>query len=249
MIAYVVLSVVSIIVNYESLGTKLVISDVEKQLAFGVLYFTARDYLTRSDYRVIGRGIVLLAVFSAAVAILQYVYDPQLFRVVGTFRSAFGNIGRSTGAFGQEYEHAMYVTFVIIALGLWGRGRPLWQWICLMAIFGISVVVTFQRMPWAVFLFAVLAVLVIRWWNNPRWRHLGIVVGGIVIVLMIWVPWSELVPRYLPQEFVRGRLLADTLTARLAFNEFAVSLIPQYPLGLGETIGSPVYNQEFYNYG
>ncbi len=249
LIAYVLISIVSIIVNYESLGTKLVVSEIEKQLAFGVLYFSARDYLTRGDYRVLQRGIVLLAVFSAVVAILQYVYDPQFFRVGGTFRGAFGNVGRSTGAFGQEYEHAMYITFVIIMIGLWGRGRPLWQWICLTAIFGISVFVTFQRMPWAVFLFAVLAVLVIRWWNNSRWRHLWVVVGGIVLVLMIWVPWSELLPRYLPQAFVTGRLLANTLTARLAFNEFAVSLIPQYPVGLGETIASPIYNQEFYNYG
>jgi O-antigen ligase len=143
----------------------------------------------------------------------------------------------------------MYITFVTIAIGLWGRGRPLWRWICLTAIFGISVFVTFQRMPWAVFLSVVLGVLVIRWWNNPRWRNLGGIAGGIVLVFMIWVPWSELFPRYLPQEFVAGRLLEDTLTGRLAFNRFAVSLIPKYPLGLGETIASPVYNQEFYNYG
>ena len=244
-----VISIVSIAANYESLGLRLAVSGAEKQLAFLVLYFSARDYLTRGDYRVLERGIVLLAVFSAVVAILQYVYDPQFFRVTGTFLGAFGDVGRSTGAFGAEYEHAMYLTFVIIAMGLWGGGRPLWQWVCLTVLFGISVVVTFQRMPWAVFFFAVLGVLVIRWWNKPRWRHLGVVAGGIVLVFMMWVPWSEQVLRYLPQEFVTGRLLADTLTSRLDFNELAVSLIPKYPLGLGETIASPVYNQEFYNYG
>ena len=209
----------------------------------------ARDYLTRGDYRVLARGIVLFAVFSAVVGILQYVVDPQFFRVRGGFRGAFGDVGRSTGAFGEEYEHAMYLTFVVIAMGLWGRGRPLWQWICLTALFGISVVFTFQRMPWAVFLFAVLGVLAIRWWNKPCWRDLGVVAGGLILVLMLWVPWSDLALRFLPQELVRGRLLEDTLTVRLAFNEFAVSLIPKYPLGLGETIASPVYTREFYNYG
>jgi O-antigen ligase len=66
---------------------------------------------------------------------------------------------------------------------------------------------------------------------------------------MIWVLGSELVRVYLPQELLTDRLSADTLTARLSFNELAVSLIPKYPLGLGETVASPVYNQEFYNYG
>jgi hypothetical protein len=249
LIAYVFISIVSLVINYESLGQQLVVSGVEKQVAFGVLYFSARDYLTRDDYRALERGMVLFAVFSAWVAILQYVYDPQFFRVGGTFRSAFGDVGRSTGAFGQEYEHAMYLTFVTIAVGLWGHGRPLWQWICLTVILGIAVVPTFQRMPWAVFVLMVLGVLVIRWWNNPRWRNSGVVAGGIVLVFVLWVPWPDLVPRYLPQELVTGRLLDNTLSGRLAFNELAVSLITKYPLGLGETIDSPVYNQEYYNYG
>lgn len=249
LIAYVVISIVSLAANHESLGLRLVVSSAEKQLAFLILYFSARDYLTRGDYRVLGRGIVVLAVISAMVAILQYIWDPQFFRVGDSFRGAFGDVGRSTGVFKEEYEHAMYVTFVAIAVGLWGRGRPLWQWMCLTLLLGISVVVTFQRMPWAAFLFAVLCVLVIRWWNNPRWRHVGVVVGSIVLVLMIWVPWWEPVLRSLPERLLTDRLSADTLTIRQAFNEFAVWLIPRYPLGLGDTVASPIYNQEFYNYG
>jgi hypothetical protein len=247
LIAFVVIAIASLAVNYGSLGLRPVISSAEKLLAFGVLYFVARDYLTRGDYRVLARGIVWLAVVSAVVAILQYVVDPQFFRVKGDFRGAFGDVGRSTGAFGQEYEHAMYLTFVVIAVGLWGRGRPLWQLVSLMILFGLSVIFTFQRMPWAVFLFAVLGVLAVRWWNNPRWRGLVVVAGGLAFVLVLWVPWSDLAYRFLPQELVKGRLLEDTLTGRLAFNEFAISLIPKYPRGW-RTIGSRLYSK-YFKYG
>jgi O-antigen ligase len=249
LIAFVVIAIASLVVNYGSLGLKPVVSGAEKLLAFGVLYFVARDYLTRGDYRVLARGLVWLAVFSAVAAIVQYVVDPGFFRVGGDFRGAFGDVGRSTGAFGQEYEHAIYMTFVVIAVGLWGRGLPMWQWISLMVLFGISVAFTFQRMPWAVFLFAVLGVLAVRWWNNPRWRGLVVVAGGLALVFVLWVPWSDLAYRYLPHELVKGRLFEDTLTGRVAFNEFALSLIPRHPLGLGETIGSPVYTQEYFKYG
>ncbi len=249
LVAYVAASIFAIAINYESLGIKQVVSGVEKQLAFGVFYFSARDYLSRDDYRVIERGIIVLGIFSALVAIIQFDYDPYFFRVGGSFRSAFANVGRSTGAFGEEYEHAMYLTFATIAVGLWQNGRPLWHWIGLATLFGISVVVTFQRMPWAGFLLAIVGVLIIRKWEDSVWRNVGIVMTGLGLALVIWMPWSEIVSYYLPQKFVTGRLMADTLSDRIAFNEFAVWLMPKYPLGLGETIGSPIYNQEFYNYG
>lgn len=249
LLAYVAISILSIVLNYESLDPGQVVKSVEQQLVFVVLYFSARDYLTPGDYRVLERGIVLLAIFSALVAIIQFVYDPQFFRVAGTFRGAFASVARSTGAFGQEYEHSMYVTFAIIVVGLREHARPFWRWICLAILSAASVFLTFQRMPWAVFLFAGLSVLVIRYWNDPLWRGLGTVMIGIVLVIAAWVPWSELLATYLPPEFLRDRLLSDTLTGRLSFNEFGISLLPKYPFGLGATTDSPVYNQEYYDFG
>ncbi len=249
LIAYLLLSVLSISINYQTLGIREAINIGEKQLAFGVLYFAARDYMGERDYSTAERGIVLLAIFSACVAILQFVYNPNFFRVAETYKGAFGDVARSTGAFGAEYEHSMYVTFAVIIVGLRKKSFPMWQWICLTGLLGISVVLTFTRMPWAVFILAVLGVLIIRYWNKPLGRNLWIVIMGMVLAVVVWIPWSEVIARYLPVDFVTGRLFADTLTNRLGFNELAISLLPKYPLGLGATVESPVYNREFYDFG
>ncbi len=247
LVGYVVFSILSILLNYSDLGQRSVISGIEKLLIFGVLYFVARDYLNQRDYLVLIRAIIIFSIFSAIAGLIQFAVSPDFFRV-STYRPAFGDIGRSTGAFSQEYEQGMFLTFAVAIMLLPAKRIGIFQ-VLYIILMTFAVFVTFQRMPWIVFALVVGGLFYLKVFREPVIRVVGLVVTGLLVVIIFWLPWQDILFSFLPASFIYGRLLNNTLSIRLTLNTFALSLLTKYPLGLGYTSLSPVYNNNYFQAG
>ncbi len=243
-IGYVLFSIFSMVWNYDNLGPRLGAVGIQLPLTFGAMYLTARDHMSSRDYSILGDAIVVFAVFSAVVGLLQFGFSQDFFRV-GVYRNAFGDVSRSTGAFSQEYEQGMFLTFAMVIFILRSGRLGLSQFI-VTAVFALAIIVTFQRMPWIVFFLTAAVIFYMRAISHQTVRVIGPLVIGLLAVFLLWIPWQSLIFSKLPSDFIYGRLLVDTLTLRLQFNIFAFSLLPKYPFGLGYTVLSPIYTSEYF---
>jgi hypothetical protein len=72
----------------------------------------------------------------------------------------------------------------------------------------------------------------------------------VALLIAVWVAWPIALQEYLPQDLVTQRILEDqNMKGRLALDQFALTMVPRYPLGLGQTLMSPIYHAEAYLYG
>ena len=141
--AYIALQIVSIFVNAFPAELKTALDAV----AFLIIVIGIKLIADKPSYDLIGRAIIVCAVISSIVAIIQIGIDPYFLRI-GDNRIAFGQILRANGIFSAEYYNS-YLAIIAVAWTLTTIQKN-WLKISLIFLFSISVFVTFHRMSWVI---------------------------------------------------------------------------------------------------
>jgi len=134
------------------------------QLYILVIVIALKKYTNKDLIRLVGISMIVGAVFTSIVSILQFVIDP-LFMRIGDYRIAFTPFLRANGSFTNEYFNAYF----IIAAFAWSAIviKKIWFRHTLMALFIVAIFLSFQRMSWIililVFTFYFFKVLNIRY--------------------------------------------------------------------------------------
>ncbi len=145
--AYVVLLALSVIVNISHMGVSEGLKVILDAAAFLILLTSLSLMADKPSYDLIGKSIIIGAVVSSLVSLMQLSIDPYFLRI-GDERLAFGSFLRSNGIFSTEYFNSYYliiaITWTLITI------KKKWLKITLITLFTLGVLSTFQRMSWII---------------------------------------------------------------------------------------------------
>jgi len=197
---YISLVVISLFVHVNDMGLSEAIVKSLKPL--NVLIVSYSLYLISSEkvIAIIGKVIIITAVFSSIICLIQTGVDTMFMRV-GELRKAFGDVMRATGIFRTERINAY---FLIIALA--------WTLITvdnvrlkymLAALFSAGVACSFHRMSWLV-LTLVLAIYFIRIQKVAAARLIFAGLTALILALSVYT--------FFFQDIMNSSLVQERLT-------------------------------------
>ena len=144
---YVLMLTASQIVNSTEIGMENAIKTILEALAFLVIMVGLKLMANKPSYDLIGKSIIIGAVISSLVSLVQLSIDPYFLRI-GDARVAFGDVLRSNGLFTAEYSNSYYL-IIAIAWTLTTIKKN-WLKISLIFLFTLGVLSTFHRMSWII---------------------------------------------------------------------------------------------------
>lgn len=151
--AYVILQTIAIFVNVFPSEFKSIIDTV----AFLIIIYAFRYMEDRPSYNLIGKSIIIGAIITSVVGVIQFSVDPYFLRM-GDARGAFGNVLRSNGIFSTEYFHSYYVIIAIVwVLTTIKKGALKFA---LIALFSMGVITSFMRMSWIILFLVIVSYLI-----------------------------------------------------------------------------------------
>ena len=107
LVAYIFLLIVSKLVNLSELEVSEAFKTILESFAFLVIIAAFRLMADLPSYNVVGKSMIIGAVVSSLVSIVQLGYDSYFLRI-GDYRPAFGNSIRSNGIFSTEYYNSYF---------------------------------------------------------------------------------------------------------------------------------------------
>ena len=143
LIGFLIFQTLSIVVNIFPTGLKVLIDG----FAFLIIIKGLGIMEDKASYQLIGKSIIICAIITSIVAIVQLAFDPYFMRI-GSARAAFGNVLRSNGIFSQEYHHS-YFLIIAIAWVLSTVKKDTIK-ILLVVLFSFGVITSFMRMSWLI---------------------------------------------------------------------------------------------------
>ena len=155
--AYVLLSIVSLLVNSSEIEVVDVLKKILDALAFLVLMISFRVMADRPSYSIIGKSIIIGAVVSSIISLIQFSVDPYFLRI-GEARLAFGSLPRANGIFSTEYFNSYYLIIAIAWSLVTIKNNALK--ISLVMLFSLGVITSFQRMSWIILVLVLLTYLI-----------------------------------------------------------------------------------------
>ncbi|MBI5916149.1 MAG: hypothetical protein HY842_12305, partial [Bacteroidetes bacterium] len=145
---YVVFVILSQASHVYELGLAEVIVNSTYALNFLLILWALKTISTDEEtLRIIRASILIGAVVSAVVSLVQISLDPMFMRM-GDQRPAFGNVLRSNGIFSTEYFNSYFLITAIVWVLVTVKSN--WTKVLLVCLFAAGVVSTFQRMSWLV---------------------------------------------------------------------------------------------------
>lgn len=139
--------VLSQLMHLEKVGFSEVVVQAIFGLTFIIIIETLQVIGDEVTFGIIGRAVIIGAVFSSVISLIQVGYDPSFMRV-GDSRGAFGDVIRANGMFWGEYTNGY---FLIIAT-IWSLTLLKNKFIqgLLVGLFTLAIFTTFHRMSWLV---------------------------------------------------------------------------------------------------
>ena len=126
-------------------------------IAFLIIMIALRLMADQPSYNLIGTSIMIAAVISSSVSLIQFTVDPYFLRI-GDNRAAFGNFIRANGIFSTEYFNS-YFLIVAVTWTFVSVKNVLWRTL-LISLFTLGVISSFQRMSWIILALVFLIYLV-----------------------------------------------------------------------------------------
>ncbi len=239
--AYIILLLVVYVVHYSLLGTAEFIIAVSAVLAFYVVYVTVKKMADPAMVRVIRDAIIIVAVISSLVAVVQLLADSSFLRVNVDFRRpAFGGLLRSTGVFRDDYVHA----YVVIVGMIWAilTLPDNFKKLVIIGIMLIGILFGFMRMGYVVAFVVLVHYFFFMYRGNAKLKVLLVTVSVIVGVMgMSWVITSGVMESSVAQERMLDEGTAE-IRGRLYMQAMASSAksIKSFMFGYG-TLDHPEY--------
>lgn len=147
LIGFALMLIISQSVNITEIGVGVVLKNILGVLNFLVVLIALQLIADKATYDLIGRAIIVGAIISTSVSLIQLSIDPYFLRI-GDDRLAFGGFLRSNGIFSTEYFNSYYLIIAISWVFVTIKNNPLK--IVLVGFFCLGVISTFQRMSWII---------------------------------------------------------------------------------------------------
>lgn len=227
LVAYVVLVIIAMLVNTNTLPLKRLVAIPLESLTFLLLLLFIRDIITEKLMRSFLYAIVLMAVINAVIALYQIGFDIFFLRT-GPPRQAFAGLYRSYGVFPTEYILGGLQVITIFIVATFFKKNSFKYPVIILLI--VSIITTFHRLDLLITMICGLVYV-----SKYAKKRLS---GPLLMVLSLGT--AATIPAYIvyksmggESKFVSERLADDTVTGR--FKQFIIVLknMPRHPLGLG----------------
>jgi O-antigen ligase len=175
------------------------------------MYLVLKTDADAETIKVLGKSLIIVAVFSSLAAIVQFFINPGFLRVVAG-RPAFGGHLRSQGVFNAEFLHSYYLIAALAFTALWVKSARI-KW-ALIGLFLIGIALSFHRMSWIVACVLFLVYLALE----RRESSLKVIVLGGTLAFLLYFLGTEVFPIMDAVEsstVVRSRVADDTMTGRM----------------------------------
>lgn len=187
---------------------------LETVLIVPIIYLLMKRDGDEELVRLIARGLLLTAVITSIVAIIQFTVSTDFLRV-GNTRIAFAGRYRSNGIFYAEYTNSYFLVASTIAALLFVESRFMRR--MLIGLFLIGIFLSFHRMSWIVTIISFgLYLVYVRRYSVMRIASIG-VLGLLVFYALFMSPWFQ------RSDMVRSRLEDDTITDRFTYYTMVLS--------------------------
>lgn len=234
---YLALVTIALAINYSYVNPKSIFATPLEIVTFIVVYVAAKRYTTESLNEAILRGIVILSIILALIAIVQFAFEPQLLRTGSEIhiRKAFGNYLRSTAIFQGEYELGYFQNLALMVVLARYRGTS--RLYVLAPLLILSVLLTFQRMNYII-MFVCLTTY-FAYYSRKR-------ANLTALVMLLAMPFVLVLSYDIYQsigghsKLVEERIESDTVTGRLMQFKVVANAMWDHPLGLG-SYENPTY--------
>lgn len=225
--AYVLSLVVSVLVNGPEIGIGEVLETIVDAVAFLILIFGLSLMADRPSYDLIGRSIIIGAVASSLISLVQLAIDPYFLRI-GDDRIAFGGFIRSNGIFEAEYFNSYYL-IVAISWTLITVKNDLLK-TALVGLFTLGVISSFQRMSWVIL--ALVLVTYLIYIKKVAFEKLALAgLSFLAVLLTIFIFYNQDISK---SSLVNERL-ADNVRGREGYYAMVFDNIGEKPLfGYGD---------------
>lgn len=234
LLAYVAWSILSVLINSPEMEFTDVLDSIHDGLAFLVLLFSISMMRDKPSYDLIGKTIIIGAVITSIVSLIQLSIDPYFLRI-GEDRLAFGDVIRSNGIFTTEYFNSYYL-IIAISWVLVTVKRDYLK-IVLVGLFALGVISSFQRMSWIILAVVICTYLLfIRKMALEKLAFLAL--SGIALILSITIfYYQDIMHSSLVQE-----RLSDTIGGRAGYYELVLENIDKKPVfGFGDLTNEIYY--------
>lgn len=227
---------VSLAVNYSSIQPKNIIVAPLEILTFLAVYTACKNYMTKSLFEAIIKAVVIFAVVSACIAIVQILFLQEFMRTVEP-TIAFGKVYRAYATFQEDGALGFFtILSLIIVLVRYQNQSRLYA---ILPLIIVSVLFTFHRL--GILIFFICLTMYMAYYSKKKY-------GMPVLLLMLTIPVMLVLSLYLYQQMgghsavVEERLKQDTVTGRFMQYQVAFESTLGHPLGMGG-YENPEYNQ------
>ena len=220
---YLIILLVTNVVHYNLLGPAEFVIAVSATLSFYVVYIAVKKTADSGTIRVIRDAIIIVAVISSVVAVIQLLVSSSFLRVLPTFsRPAFGGLLRSTGVFRDDYIHS-YVVVIGLIWAIFTIPNGLKKTM-IVGIMLVGILFAFMRMGYVVTFVFLVHYFYFMYQGNPKVKVLIVVGSVIVFVLGLgWVVTSGVMESSVAQERmldegtaeIRGRLYLQAVESSI----------------------------------
>jgi len=221
--AYVILLTISVLLNSFPEGLKTIIDAI----AFLIIIVALRLMADKPSYDVIGKSIIIGAIASSIISVLQLVVNPYFLRI-GDNRMAFGDFMRSNGIFSTEYFNSYYliiaISWVLVTV------KSTISKVILVGLFTLGVLCSFQRMSWIILaLVIVIYFFAIKKIALEKMLLTGLVSFAVLLSISIFY-YQDIVNSTLVKE-----RLTDSVDGRKGYYSMVLENIGKKPLfGYGD---------------
>ena len=191
-----------------------------------VIIYSLRLIYTPELIKILGKAILVGAIVTCVVSLIQIGYDP-LFVRIGDIRIAYGDVYRTNGIFNAEY----FSSYFLIIASTWALMKIKRDWIkiALVILYTIGIFLTFHRMSWALHLLVI--VFYILFFARPQWDKLLLAgTAGLTVLLLVFMVYQRDV---LNSTLVKERV-TDKVDSRFGYYNMVFENIGDNPiLGYG----------------
>ena len=225
--AYVSLLIISVLVNSADIGIKEVQSKTIDALTFLILILGLRLMADKQSYLLIGKSMIIGAVASSVVSLIQLFVNPYFLRI-GDDRIAFNGVLRSNGIFEAEYFNSYYLIIALVWTLITIKKKSLK--VPLICLFLLGVLSSFQRMSWIILLLVLITYAVyIKKISFGKLVWTGL--SSIVILLSLSIFFYQDI---MNSSLVKERL-TDSIDGRKGYYKLVIDNIGDKPIfGYGD---------------
>lgn len=246
MIAYLLFTICSFLINYSVFETIELITSITAIASFVLVYFAVKRAGDRGFVLAFKNSLFAAAALSSLVALFQFVGDQSFFRVNPEYgRGAFGGLIRSTGVYRDDYIHA-YVVFSALVWLFFSMNNSYKKY-ALMSLYLIGIFVGFMRMGYVVTAFFFVHAIL---YASTASNKLKILIVSLSLVLGVFMGFGILGSGILESDAAQERMM-DEGTMEYRFQLYKEGVRASFDsmksilFGYG-SVGSPAYYEAMY---